>query len=57
MFVIKRIDGKFVAPSGSKLSYTDDLQDARKYHTRKEAEADLCPENERVFDIHDILWP
>lgn len=55
-FVIVRIeDGKYVSPSGAEHSYTRSLEDARKYHTCKEAEADLCVENERVRDVMDIL--
>jgi len=55
MYVITRTDGKYVAPSGLLQSYTTSLERARKYHTRKEAEADLCPENERVWDVTELL--
>lgn len=56
MFVIKKTDSKmYVAPSGSKHSYTTSLENARKYHTKKEAETDLCKENEIICDIMDLL--
>jgi hypothetical protein len=55
MFVIKRNDGKYVAPSGSEHSYTSLLEDARKYFTKKEAEKDVCPENEAIYDILDLI--
>lgn len=59
MFVIQRTtDGAFVAdmrlnPSGS--SYTHKLQFARTFPTREQADADRCPENERVLDVFHVL--
>ena len=52
MYVLWRLDqGKgWVAPAGSKKSYTGMLQNARVYGTREEAAADAC-ENEQVQTV------
>lgn len=49
-YVIRRTDqgGGFVAPVGSRSSYTRDRTRARLYPTRAAAEADRCPDNEVV---------
>ena len=50
-YVLRRNDGKFVAPSGSRNSYTKRLQDARKFSTQEDAERERCPENESVIRL------
>ena len=55
MFVIQRSDGAFVAPSGSRSSYTLALQRARTFVTREAAERELCPDNERVVPVDSIM--
>ena len=60
MFIIKRDDGAMVADmrlSTTGSSYTRNLQQAKLFTTREEAERDRCPGNERVVDIgyNDIL--
>ena len=55
-WIIVRIpDGAFVARAGSPSSYTRRLQHARTFATREQAEADRCPENERVRQIDDVI--
>lgn len=54
MFVIKRDDGKYVAQSGSQNSYTNRLENAKKFDTREAAEADRCG-NEYVVSVDSIL--
>lgn len=52
MYLIKRMtDGKFVAPRGAKHSYTTRIDLARVYQTKEEADADRCPENERIIEV------
>lgn len=55
MYLIKRIDGAYVAKPGSAHSYVFALVNARKFSTKEEAERDLCPENERVVDLEREL--
>ncbi len=57
MFIIKRTDqgGGFVAKPGNGASYTFHLARARKYQTIEEAKADLCPENEVIIDLEQLL--
>ena len=55
MYVIRRDDGAYVAPAGSRSSYTRALQDARTFPTREAAERDRCPGNERVLSIHEAM--
>lgn len=55
-YVIKRRpDGAYVAPSGSKSSYTRVLQNARVFATKEAAEGNRCPENEYVVPVEDEL--
>lgn len=55
MYVLKRNeDGKYVAPAGSKSSYTTKLEKARTFPTREAAERDACG-NERVLALSDIM--
>lgn len=53
-YVIKRTDqgGGYVAPAGSKKSYTRDIMNARRFDTKEEAEADRCEGNERVCPLN-----
>lgn len=55
-YVIKRLDqgGGYVTPPGSQRSYTQKLQDARKYATREDAERECCA-NEKVSKLEDEL--
>jgi len=56
-YVLRRTDPAprwFVAEPGSDRSYTPAIAKARKFKTRDEAEADRCPENER---IEFVPWP
>lgn len=54
-YVIQRTDGKYVTPAGSGHSYTNKLQHARFFLQRSEAEREICPENERVVPLDEIL--
>lgn len=52
MFAIKRVsDGRYVARPGSIHSYTRSAAQARFYSTREAAEADRCPEADRVVPV------
>ena len=54
-FVLQRHeDGKFVATSGSKHSYTNNIRVARTWATREAAQADACG-NESARDVADLL--
>jgi hypothetical protein len=55
MYVIARDDGQYVTNPGSEKSYTTRLENARVYRTREEATKDLCPGNEKVYAVSDIL--
>lgn len=50
-YLLQRTDqgGGFVAKPGLGKSYTHTAALAREYRTRAEAEADRCPENERIM--------
>jgi len=54
-YVIMRDDGEYVARSGSDRSYTDKLENARRFPTKKAAEKESCPENEQVFAVESLL--
>ena len=47
MYYIVRGDGKYVAKSGARFSYTLDPKLIRTYKNKQEAETDLCFQNER----------
>lgn len=49
-FLLRRTDqgGGYVAPQGSRKSYTPHRAKARRYPTREAAEADRCPGNEAI---------
>ena len=57
MYVIKRIDqgGGYVAPPGQHSSYTKSIEKAQKYQTKEAAEAELCPGNEIILNVRDLL--
>lgn len=52
-FVIQRTDqgGGYVAPAGSKKSYTPRIASARRFATYQQAEQDRCEGNERVLKV------
>lgn len=54
-YVIRRDDGQFVTRPGSHRSYTTDLDLARTFRSREEAERELCPGNERVEDVWELF--
>ena len=57
MYVIQNIDtDKFVCPAGSEHSYTNKLQDARRFPTYESARKECCG-NERPVAVEDILLP
>lgn len=56
-YVIQRI-GKgngFVAPTGSERSYVRDVRRARIFATVEDAEANRCPENERIMSLAGLF--
>lgn len=55
MYIIQRDDGKYVAKPNSEHSYTDKLENARIYKTIEEAKNDLCPENNIIRSLRDVL--
>ena len=59
LYIIKCTDRvrQYVAPPGSKKSYTDNILKARFYMDRYKAEEDCCPENEVVMhvELHNLL--
>ena len=56
-YVIKRIDqgGGYLAPPGSRHSYTKSLANARAFSTREKAEAERCCENEVVVERESLM--
>lgn len=57
MYVIKRLDGKYVSKVGSKYSYTDSLENARIFLTKEKADDNCYVENEKVVSVDWILKP
>mgnify|MGYP001574646907 CR=1 FL=1 len=57
MYVIKRLDGKYLSKMGNKYSYTDFLENARIFLTKEKAEENCCVETERVIPVDWILKP
>lgn len=55
LYVIERSDGVFVARQGMPHSYVSALQDARVWKTKEAALAEVCPVNEQVVAVDDIL--
>ncbi len=55
LYVLKRIDGLYVAKSGSENSYTNSFTKARKFSTKEKAERDRCIENEYIVEIDPLL--
>ena len=56
-YILKRTDqgGGYVAPSGSKSSYTTVPTRARRYETKEAAIADSCPGNEVPVNLYELL--
>jgi len=56
-YVIERTDqgGGFVCPPGQPASYTYDLRHAWIFGSREAAEKQLCPGNEIVRRVDDLL--
>lgn len=54
MYVIKNSNGAYVNQPGSGSSFTRSLEKARKFATKKEAQADCCG-NEWPVSVRDIL--
>lgn len=54
-YVLRRTDqgGGYVAPAGSKKSYTPMREKARRFPTKEAAEADRCEENEVIEPVDD----
>lgn len=51
-YVIENVEtGKLVARQGSQHSYTRDIRKVRVFKSREDAEAERCPENERILKI------
>jgi len=56
MYALQRTsDGKYVARSGSKDSYTRKLENAEIFKTQEIAEKNRCMENERIIDVQAML--
>jgi hypothetical protein len=55
MYVIQRDDGSFVTPPGSPHSYTRDLAKAWTFAAKEDARPELCPENEHVVEVSDVM--
>ena len=56
-YILKRTDqgGGYVAPSGSKNSYTRDPLKAKRYDSKKQAIADSCIENEVPVNLNHLI--
>ena len=52
--IVRNEDGKYVAPPGSKHSYTTRLERARTFSTREAAQADCCG-NEHAVAVENLL--
>lgn len=52
--LVRNEDGRYVAPSGSKNSYTTKLEHAKTYRTREAAQSDACG-NERAVAVSDLV--
>lgn len=50
LYILKRVDGWYVARKGLASSYTPALQHARTYPTREAAQGDACS-NEHVTTV------
>lgn len=42
---------EYVAPAGSVRSFTPFISRARRFTTREQAEAECCPDNERIISL------
>lgn len=57
MYVIRLSNGQYVRRPGEQSSYTCFLQQAWTFATREAAQRQICPENETVVSVSDILQP
>lgn len=56
MFLIKNtLNGRYVAKSGHRHSYTTSLKHARKFSTREEAWGHLCVMNETIVTVEEEI--
>ena len=55
MYVLQRRDGKYVAHSGAKNSYTSKLENAHVFRTKEEAEVSRCVDNERTIHVSELF--
>jgi hypothetical protein len=55
--VIKRTDqsGGYLAYNGHPNSYTPNLEEAKTFWTRGEAKKELCPENEIIIPLMNLI--
>ena len=51
MYVIKKIEGKYLARRGSAQTYTSDFDQVAFFPTKESAELERCKDNEIVVDI------
>jgi hypothetical protein len=56
-YILRRTDqgGGYVAKPGISRSYTRRLDQAQKFATRDEADANRCKENEVIEDLERVL--
>lgn len=55
MYAIMNEYGALVSKAGMSASYTRTLSDAQEYETREQAERNMCPENEHVVNLEELL--
>jgi len=56
MYLLKRVeDGRFVAKSGTKSSYTMEINNVKIFPTREAAEYERCGENEIIVPLEDLM--
>lgn len=57
MYVIQRTDqgGGFVTKEGSQHSYTRNILKARTFTSREAAAANICPDNEIVVTVDQLM--
>lgn len=56
MYAIKRTDqgGGYVAPTGSRNSYTKNIHKAQLFNDKDDAERNRCPGNEIIIDLGEV---
>lgn len=54
-YLLQRTDqgGGYIAPPGSRYSYTRDQAKARRFNSRDEAERSRCPGNEVIVEVRE----